>query len=250
MLIKTDVIVLKKSKFGEGEAILTLFSKKLGKVKAVAKGWKKGKGKNSSTIQPFLYGEAVLFKGKNLYQISQMDLKNSFYKLQDDVIKIGYASYILELTESIIIEGQTNNRLFETLIEVLTEFLSKKSDFITLVKAYEMKLLVYAGYKPEMNICVCCGSNELGKVKFSSRQGGIICGKCFNTDPYAMNISTITMDVIVYLMKTELSQIAKLKIKEEIRKELDKIIKNYIYTQMDKSKFKSLIFLEAVEALK
>ncbi|TCO80031.1 DNA repair protein RecO [Marinisporobacter balticus] len=247
MLLKTDAVVLKQSKFGEGHAVLTLFSKKTGKLQAVNKGYKKSGGKYSVGTQPFCYGEFVLFKGSGLYQISQVDLKDSFYKLRENVIKLTYASYILELTERMVTEGQTNNRLFYTLLQFLHIFSNFHKEYETLIKAYELKLLMYSGYKPEMNNCVHCGNNYKEKIKFSVNEGGILCESCFREDSYAMQISKVTINVMKFLMDTDLEQISKLKIKPNVLKELNKIVKEYIYTYIDKKQFKSLQFLESIK---
>ncbi|QEK12352.1 DNA repair protein RecO [Crassaminicella thermophila] len=246
MLLKTNAVVLKQRKFGESDAIVTLFAKKVGKIQAVAKGSKRPRGKYSVGTQPFCYGEFVLFKGRDLYQISQVDLKHSFYKLRENVIKLTYASYILELTESIITEGQTNNRLFHTLIKCLSIISNMDKEYDTIIKAYELKLLMYAGYKPEIDICVHCANLNTGKFKFSSREGGLLCKDCFGIDPYALQISNVTINVMKYLMDTDLTQISRLKIKPNILKELNKIVKQYIHTHVDKDKFKSLELLESL----
>ncbi|MCT4605264.1 MAG: DNA repair protein RecO [Marinisporobacter sp.] len=247
MLLKTEAVVLKQKSFGERNAVITLFSKKLGKIQGVAKGFKRSKGKYSVGTQPFCYAEFVLFKGKDLYQISQVDLKDSFYKLRENVIKLTYASYILELTESIITEGQTNNRLFDLLVEYLHIFSNMNKEYATLTKAYELKLLMYSGYKPELNRCVSCGSIENEKVKFSAREGGLLCRNCLGVDPYSMKISRVTINVMKYLMHKDLIQIAKLKIKSDVLKELEKIVKHYIQIHIDKNQFKSLQFLDAIK---
>ncbi|PAB58919.1 DNA repair protein RecO [Anaeromicrobium sediminis] len=250
MLFKTEAIVLRKKVFGENEALLTIFSKKIGKVQSVVRGFKKTKGKGSSNIQAFTYGEFMLYKGKNLYQISQVDFKKSFHKIHEDVIKLSYGSYILELTESSIIEGENNPKLFNLLIDFLDILGNKKVDVETLVKAYEVKLMLYAGYMPVLTECVSCGNPNDSSYKFSSRQGGILCRQCLNKDSYAMNISSLSINVMRYLIKSPLDKIIKLKIQEDVKGELDKIIKNYILTHLGKRTFNSLEFLESIKSLK
>ncbi len=248
MLVKTDAVVLKQTKFGEGDVIVTLFSKKLGKVQAVAKGARKTRSKYATGIQLFAYGEYVLFKGKNLYTLSQVDIKHSFYGLREDVIRLAYASYILELTESVIVEGQTNNRLFKTLVKCLYILSSKKYDYETLVKAYELKLLTYSGYQPELDQCVNCGMENAQGVRFSAKEGGILCKTCLEKDPYAIPISKVAISVMSYLIHVDFIQLSKLKIKEHVLKELKKVVRQYIYTYIDKNRFNSLEILKEVKS--
>lgn len=249
MLCKTDGVVLKQTKFGEGDLILTVFTKKLGKVQAVAKGVRKSRGKFTGSTQLFAYGEFVLFKGRDLYQVSQVDLKESFYQLREDITKLTYGAYILELTESIITEGQTNNRLFHTLLGCLSVLTKLEKDYETVVKAYELKLLAYSGYKPELDRCAYCGNTRENIFKFSSKEGGTICRSCFGQDMYAMKISPTTINVMKYLINMDLEQIARLRVKPDIMEELNKILKHYISTHLDKSQFKSLQFLDTMKEI-
>ncbi|MBB6217914.1 DNA repair protein RecO (recombination protein O) [Anaerosolibacter carboniphilus] len=249
MLCKTDGVVLKQTKFGEGDLILTLFTKKMGKVQAVAKGVRRSRGKFTGSTQLFAYGEFVLFKGRDLYQVSQVDLKESFYQLREDITKLTYGAYILELTESIITEGQTNNRLFHSLLSCLSVLAKMEKAYETVVKAYELKLLSYSGYKPELDRCVYCGKAGESVIKFSSKEGGTICRSCFGQDIYAMRISSTTINVMKYLMNTDLEQIARLRVKSDIMEELNKILKHYISTHLEKSKFKSLQFLDTMKEI-
>lgn len=250
MLLKTDAVVLKKNKYGEGDMILTLFSKKLGKLQAVHKASPKSRNRFSSGTQLFSFGEFVLYKGKNLYQVSQVDIKDSFYKLREDVEKLVHATYILELTNSAILEGQTNNRLFNELTKCLHLLSSFKIDFETLVKAYELKLLTYTGFKPELNRCVSCRTDDIRGFRFSIREGGILCKNCLNEDLYSYHISTTGISVIQYLIHSELEQITKLKIKKNVLEELNKLVKLYITTYLEKSNFRSLELLNSIKESK
>jgi len=250
MLLKTDAVVLKNNRFGEGDMILTLFSKKIGKLQAVNKGSKRSKSRFSPGVQLFSFGEFVLYKGKDLYQVSQVDVKDSFYKLREDVEKLAHASYILELTNSVIIEGQTNNRLFNDLIKCLDILSNMNIDFETLVKAYELKLLTYSGFKPKLDSCVNCGGNSMGELRFSVKEGGLLCKQCIHEDIHAFNISSTAVNVLQYLIHTDLMNISRLKIKTYILIELNRLLKPYILTHLDKTHFKSLELLNSIKESK
>lgn len=250
MLLKTDAVVLKNHKFGEGDMMLTLFTKKIGKLQAVNKGYRGLKKKFSPGVQLFSYGEFVLFKGRDLYQVSQVDTKESFYRLREDVEKLSFASYILELTNCVITEGQTNNRLFEELVKCLDVLANMNSDPDTIIKAYELKLMSYSGFRPELSQCVFCGNDSLKEAFFSINEGGLVCMNCYEQDKSSISISETGILVLKYLIDTELKNIAKFKIKPLVKKELEKLIKSYISTYIDKTNFKSLEFLNTLKEIK
>jgi len=250
MILKTDAVVLKNSKFGEGNTILTLFSKKIGKLQAVTRGSKSSKNKYSNGVQFFSYGEFVLFKGRDLYQVSQFDMKDSFYNLREDVEKLTYASYLLELTNCVITEGQTNNRLFNDLIKCLHILSKMKCDYETLIKAYEFKMLMYLGLRPELEHCVCCGKQGGELLNFSIKEGGLLCICCNTENIKAVKITNVTINVMKYLIETDLMIIARLKINPPILKELNKLLKSYMTEHIEKTNFISLKFLNLLKESK
>ncbi|MFZ5965906.1 MAG: DNA repair protein RecO [Bacillota bacterium] len=246
MLLKTEGVVLKQNKFGEGDAILTIFSRKMGKIQGVAKGAYRQRGKYSLGAQVFSYGEFVLFKGKELYQISQIDIKQSFYKLRENVDRLAYASYILELTGTVITEGQTNNRLFETLLRCLQELSTMDDNFQIITKAFELKLLNYSGLKPVLDKCVQCGKEIGESAFFHPEEGGVLCGVCCEEGFAVSRISKTTLNVMNYLLETDFSSLKRLRIKEYILLELEKIMRQYIGTHLERTKFNSLDFLNLI----
>ncbi|MCC5910351.1 MAG: DNA repair protein RecO [Clostridiaceae bacterium] len=240
MILKTEGFVLKSKKYGEADSLLTIFTRKLGKVNAIAKGARKPKSTLSSGVQPFCYSEFILYKGKSLYTVSQSEPKEIFYALREDVKKLSYASYLMELVEVVTNEGQTNNRLFTLLGRALYILAKPEVEVNTVIRSFEVNFMNYSGYKPEVSQCVNCGISDAKVYRFSSQEGGILCNQCFGTDLYAMKISPHTLRLIKYLMAKDITEIEKLKISDFLNEELKKILKNYILVHINKYDFKSL----------
>lgn len=240
MIIKTEGFVLKNKRMGEADSLLTIFTRKLGKINAVAKGARRPKSQLMSGIQPFCYSEFVLYKGKSLYQVSSCDSKQIFYNIREDINKLSYGAYILELVEAVTIEGQTNNRLFNLMGKTLSLLTLEEIELQTLIRAFELKLLHYAGFKPQFTACVSCGSKEGKEFRFSVSQGGILCRECFNEDIAAMRISETTIRLANYLMNKEINEVYRLKVNNFLNNELKGILKKYIMEHINKYHFKSL----------
>lgn len=244
MLITTEGFILKNTKYGETDSILTIFTRKLGKVSAIAKGARKSKSGLLAGIQPFCYSEFVLYKGRNLYTVSQCDPKEIFYPLREDLIKLSYAAYLMELVEAVITEGQTNNRLFNLLGKTLYIFKKEDVEINTIVRAFEIKIMNYSGFKPHFSSCINCNTKQTSSWKFSSKEGGLLCSSCFSTDPFAMKIGNTTIKLAIYLLTRDIIEVHKLKISKYLNEELKKISKQYILTHINKNSFKSLSIIE------
>jgi len=240
MLITTEGFILKNKKYGETDSLLTIFTRKAGKINAIAKGARRPKSNLLAGIQPFCFSEFVLYKGRNLYTVSQCDSKEIFYPLREDLKKLSYSSYLVELVEAVTIEGHTNNRLFNLFGKTL--YLLKKDDveINAIVRAFEIKLLSYIGYTPQLTSCVHCNIKESLSWKFSSTEGGLLCSSCFSVDPFSMKIGSTTIKLAIYLITRDMVEIQKLKISNHLNDELKKILKQYILTHINKYDFKSL----------
>jgi len=246
MLVKTAGIVLKNSKFNENDSLLVIFTRKMGKISAVAKGARNPKSVLLAGIQPFCYSDFVLYKGKSLYTVSQCDTKQSFYKLREDLDRLTYASYLLELVGAEISEGSTNNRLFNLLGKTLLLMSNPDIELKTVLRAFELKFLYYSGYTPHLSSCVNCNSNQQSGWRFSNKEGGILCSDCHNVDYKAVKISDHTLKLARYLLFKDINEVQKLKISDFLNNELSKVLKEYILVHINKQSFKSLDLIEKI----
>ncbi|RKD27623.1 DNA replication and repair protein RecO [Caminicella sporogenes DSM 14501] len=249
MLFKTDAVVLRKNKISDSDVILTLFTRKSGKVKAVAKGGRKPKSKLSPASHPFIFGEFIINKGSKLDRISSVDIKESFYKVREDLIRLAYASYIAELCESVILEGVTNNRLFDTLLKSLYLITYDNNNLEFIKATFQIKLLDYVGFRPEVNRCVSCGNESFEKYRFSIQHGGLICDLCSNQYEKLIVISNTVKKLIDYILRTDIITLSKLKLNQNIVKNLNKLFDKYIEIHLEKNNFKSLEFLKTLNKI-
>jgi DNA repair protein RecO (recombination protein O) len=65
-LYKDEGIVLKTIKLGEADRIVTLFTRRNGKVRAVAKGVRKTKSRFGGRLEPFTRVALLVYQGRNL----------------------------------------------------------------------------------------------------------------------------------------------------------------------------------------
>lgn len=250
MIYKTDAVVLRKNKISESDVILTLFSRKLGKIRAVSKGGRKPKSRLSPASHIFVFGEFVVARGKNLDNISSADIHESFYKIREDLSKLAYASYFAELCDTVIVEGVTNNRLFDTFLKTLSLITEAEEGFELIKLGFQLKLLDYIGLRPELNKCVSCGGVKFKNIRFDIEQGGLICDNC--SDKYRFNsilIDATMVKVMRYIFKTDIITISKIKLNPAIISKLNNIIDRYIRFHLERKTFKSLEFLNTIKKI-
>ncbi len=245
-ITKTQGIVLKYTNLGEADKILTILTRNKGKVRAVAKGCRKPKSSLLASSEMFAFSEFVFYKGASLYHISQAETRETFYNLRNDLLKLSYAVFFVELADTVLQEEMVSERLFLLLAKALY-YLAEGEHPIGLIHvAYQLKLMDISGYRPNLHHCVNCGETESQSFKFDIEQGGLLCENCEKIGKNIVRISPGSIEAMRILLNTEISRLNTLKIDNTIFNEIDKLVKRFVAVHLDKQ-FKSLDFLEEIK---
>lgn len=247
IILNTQGIVLKAVRYKDNDLILTIFTRKLGKIAALAKGAKKNKSSLLSSSQLFSYSNYTLKKHGNMYRVNQSDTIKSFYDLSYDLEAFSYATYITKLVESSTLENQTNNRLFVLLAQTLYLYTLDNVDKQFVTRAFELKFLDYIGFKPIINRCVSCGEKNSNNFVFNSYEGGILCESCSNIFNENKKIDITTIKLMEYILSNDILRCSKAKVSKYITYELQNILKQYLMIYLDDVNFKSLNLLNELE---
>ncbi len=249
-IAKTQGIILKYSNLGEADKILTILTRNNGKIKAIAKGSRKPKSSLLSASEVFVFSEFVLYRGTNFYHITQATVRETFYNLRKDLLRLSYATYFVELADAVSEEGIPSERLFMLLAKTLYYLSTGEIPTGLLHLAYQLKLMEISGFRPNLSRCVSCRGDKDFYPKFDAELGGVICRDCSETsslfNPNAFKISQGTVEAFKFLLNTEISRVNTKKIDNTIFNEVDKILRAFIRIHLDK-RFRSLEFLDGIK---
>lgn len=172
-----DALVIRSREFGESDRVLTLFSREMGKLQAVAKGVRKPKSRQRGGAQLFTYADYLIHRGKSLDTISQCSPRESFSHLWYDLDRSFAATGIVELLDISTLPAQANEELFRLTLTCL--FLLEEFEPPLVLGSYALRLMTMLGYRPRLGECAECGVTISGeRLFFSSQAGGTLCGKC------------------------------------------------------------------------
>lgn len=245
-VINTQAIVLKTLKFKENDVILTLFTRNYGKISAIARGAQRHKSKLMSTSQIFSYNNYVLKKQNDMYVVYQSENIKSFYNIATDFDAFSYASFMAKLTEGIIVEGQTNNRLFVLLVRTLFLYSEGVKDPKFIFDAFILKFLDYTGFRPNVDSCTRCSDSDYAYALFSVADGGIVCKKCIEkTDEY-IKIDQTTIRLMQYILKNDIIDISKAEVARVLVDELFFLLKKYLVNYFEYINFRSIDILKSL----
>ncbi|MEN1970679.1 DNA repair protein RecO [Lentibacillus sp. N15] len=247
MLEKMEGIVIKTQDYGETHKIVTIFSKKIGKFAAIARGAKKPKSRMAAVTQPFIHGEFFVYIHTGLSTIQQGEIVNSLRTIREDIVKTAYAAYIVELTDKLVDEKTSDAFIYNQLLLTMDWITTHESADIPIMM-YEMKLFNKGGFAPTVNQCTNCGSTDT-PFSFSIIEGGLLCKNCQHIDPYAIGVTNTLARLLYLFSNVGLERIGNISVKAETINKLRQILDAY-YEHYGGYYIKSKRFLKQLDKFK
>ncbi len=180
-LYKEQGVVLRASKLGEADKIVTVMTQGSGKVRAVAKGIRKTTSRFGARLEPTTHVSLMLYRGRgSLDTVSQVEIISPFLPVRRHLGLFAAAETMLEATDKVAEEHERNIRLFLLLIGGLRALETEPADPAAVAESFLLKLLSLSGFHPSLTACAECGRSD--PSLFSSGQGGAVCAGCAAPD--------------------------------------------------------------------
>lgn len=246
MQLQTEGIVLRQIRATGGRRLLSVFTKKYGKISIGTNLNQKSRTKAALAVKPFTLGNYHIFKNRDYYNLDGGETIRSYYGIGEDVNKYMCASYALELTYRLLPEGMAMVDIFENLKKFLKTMEKRPIGHELLVIAYEIKLLRSLGTFPILDRCVCCGEKKKLDY-FTVTDGGGLCSTCKEKqqDRLIYEDKFGIIEVISYLDKKDFSDFEKITLDREKSLEIHKVLRDYIAYHFEVMDLKSeVIFKE------
>jgi len=225
---QTEAIIIKKTKLGEADRILTLYTPHLGKIQAVAKGVRRPRSKLSGHLELLTHSLVSLARGRNLDTVTGSQTINSFLPLKSDLWLTSCALYVTELVNQFTADHVENYPLFRVVLETMEELCRADNRDLTL-RYFELHLLNEVGYRPQLQQCVACQAPlEPTTNSFCPGAGGMLCPNCHPSQPFSYPLSVNAQKVLRLLQNSDYDTASRLKIDAELSRELEKIMGNYL----------------------
>lgn len=236
--------MIKSMDIKESDRMLWIFTEKFGKITVMARGAKKNKSKIMPISLIFCFSNYTLFKGKSMFSLNEGEIIDSFQEFLSDLDILTYASYICELIDLSLTEGESNRELFKQFVTVFYLIRNKVGDMETLIRAFEIKVLTLTGYGLSLDYCVKCRKKLSSAAYFSYQYYGAVCNDC--TKDNGSTISSAAFKVLAYLSKISLDKVHRVNIDNKVKDEIYKVLNDLILQSYGK-KPKSLEILYSLK---
>ena len=163
-LYRDDGIVLRTQKLGEADRIITVLTRRNGRIRAVGKGVRRTKSRFGARLEPFTHVDLLLYTGRSLDVITQAETVRAYGEpLVTDYPRYTSGTAMLETAERFTpMEKEPIIRQFLLLVGGLRALGERVHDPRLVLDAYLLRTLAVAGYAPALDECAVCGSVSPG----------------------------------------------------------------------------------------
>lgn len=219
---KVTGIVLSDTNYSESSKILNVLTKEHGKIGIISKGCRNLKSSLRSVSSKLTYGYFnIYYKKEGLSVLISVDIINDFSNIKQDLFKIGYATFLSDLTNQVLKET-SSNEIFDLFINGLIK-INDDFDPMIIANIIELKYLNYLGVMPILDCCSVCGSNKK-IVTVSSFSGGYLCVNCYKNE-YIIDEKTVKL--LRMFNYVDISKIKELNILPKNKNEINRFLENY-----------------------
>jgi DNA repair protein RecO (recombination protein O) len=245
--LNTVGIVIKEVNVGEADKIVTILTKKHGRISALAKGGKRPKSAISAASQIMCYSDFVLYNGKEMYSINSCEVIEPFYDIRIDMEKLTYAAHFMDIVLELAQEEQPAPRLLQLLLNSLYMLAKTERPPELISRIFELRALSVSGYAPHTASCIVCGQEAEKFYSFSFSKCGFICDreKCSVTDNYSLPLSSGASRAMQYIIFSKMEDLFKFRLSADVLEELERVMKRYLRDQLERD-FTKLDFLKSI----
>ena len=225
---RVEAVVLRHSDWGEADRMLWLFTRQLGKVRAVAKGVRKPRSRKAGHLEPFTRVGLLLAHGRDMFIVTQAEAADAYLKLREDLVRLGYASYVIELLDRFTYEEGENRSLYRLLTETLNR-LNKEAEPAFAVRYYEVRLLDLVGFRPQLFHCIGCGEEIQPEDQyFSAEKGGVLCPKCGTGVAGVRPVSMPALKILRHFQRSSYTEAQRARLSMTVDRELENLMGHYL----------------------
>jgi len=228
-----QAILLRRYDLAESDRIVSFFGRRYGKVRVVAKGSKKLKSRFAGRLEPFHKVDISFFGKENtsLFKLSSVDFSKTNTELASDINKIFRATYLTEMVEAGLRDGDPNPKAFEVVTKALDWFDRQKTgrDFEWMTRFFDIQFLSALGYRPTLDSCTICRREWSGENEplFDASAGGLLCGKCGKGKPSANPLTIGAAKFLKRITESDFDMAERLKPSAPLLKEIENSVTSF-----------------------
>jgi len=241
VIVKTEAIVVKRMKFRETSAIVTLLTRDFGRLSVIAKGARDSKSRLGPLLNSLNHLQVVLYKkdGRDLHLITQCDLLQRFPSLTDSLERLGCSMAVVELAYAVSESEEDSTALFVAALNALRVTEQGGNPAVVLL-AFETRLLDILGFQPDLCHCVQCRrpvapvSTGTKSNSFRLTASGIVCQSCLIDGNTEQEIASAPLEILQRLQLSGANAGGEgVEARPEVLRDSRRVLRYFLRTHVD-----------------
>lgn len=224
-IIRTEAVVLRSLDYGETSQIVTLFTRKRGKMSVMAKGARRPKTPFGATLQPMAYSQVVFYykPTRTLQILSESSHVKSFHRLREDLERITVGLRIVELVDALMEDEDPQPAVFELIVQVLRRLNAAEARAANLWPYTQLRLAQRMGIAPSIERAQVEAVDEEGLL--SKADGGVYPADAAPAAP--RRASRQALRAYAVFAKADLDTALRMELTPEVRAEVEALVRDF-----------------------
>jgi DNA repair protein RecO (recombination protein O) len=174
---RDEAVILRTHKLGEADRIVTMLSRRHGKIRAVAKGVRRTSSKFGSRLEPFMVADVQLYQGRSLDIVQQAESLGAYGA---DIVahydRFTSASAMVETADRLS-DAEATPEQYLLLVGGLRALSRGEHAPRSILDSYLLRVMALSGWAPSFGECARCGTPGPHST-FVVQMGGLVCTSC------------------------------------------------------------------------
>ena len=243
---QADAIVLRRLDYGDADRILTLLTREYGKLAAIAKGARRSKARNGSSLDLFGRSRMMLAKGRNLDVVAQVERRGDVRHIAGDLRRTAYACLVSEIADKVLEDRHPVDDVFELVAGTLDRLNDVNRSARVDAAWFVMRMLDLLGYQPQLFDCAGC-SQPLPEADawFSPLLGGVLCSRCGAHDQAGSPVSVTSLKVLRVMASDQSELFDRLRLPAPVLEQVEQALQAQLEYHLDR-RLKSIEFIRSL----
>jgi DNA repair protein RecO (recombination protein O) len=225
---RARALVLKKTKLGETDTIVTALSAEGRQVRAVAKGARGARSKLGGRLEPYSVAELLLHTGRTLDVVAEAETVASNAAVTHTVDRSVTASAVCDTLEKLTADADEQPVLFELGVATLDAVARSQPDTLpALLAAFLAKAMALTGLRPSLERCARCACEEADGAVFSAAAGGALCAECGPLEPRALDMGCEARDALHALLHARMVDVEELSLPPAVQRDVLRLMRSF-----------------------
>ncbi len=228
---QTTAIVLRTIEFSETSLVVTLLTRDLGRVSALAKGARRPKGPFEGALDLLAVCRVVVLRKSTdtLDLLTEAKLHRRFRGGERSLQRLYGGYYIAEMLRLLTDDHDPHPDVYDLTIHTL-EQIDGSGEVAPSLLWFDAQLLKRLGHAPGTDRCTDCGNSipPARRIAFSLTAGGVVCDKCRAKQRQIISVRTTVIDEIKRLQSGDTR--LPTQVTQDLYGEVRAVLNRYIQT--------------------